>query len=61
MVSAMTSLDSERISAAEITSDWYNINFSHDFRGITRVNLALAENSPFLPLSFWALGEYNLI
>ena len=61
MVSAMTSLDSERISAAEITSDWYKINFSHDFRGITRVNLTLAESSPFLPLSFWALGEYNLI
>jgi len=42
-ISAVTSLSSsERISAAEVTSDSYKIRFPRDFRGITRVNLTLA-------------------
>jgi len=33
---------SMRISAAEITPDWYKIHFPRDFRESTRVNLTLA-------------------
>ena len=50
----MTSLSSERISAAEITSDSYKIHFPRDFRGITRVNLTLAQN---LVSYIWIEGE----
>jgi hypothetical protein len=38
----MTSLYSEQIPVAEITSDWCKFHFPRDSRVITRVNLTLA-------------------